>query len=299
MLTALLASAALALAPPSDAGAARTLDVTVRALTRPVEGALVCAGVPGDVGRYGHAVTSRTGLARMTGLPDSPVTLVVSAPQGGASVAVGPFMQAVSVNLSASYEGPACTSSASGGSAAPQPLPVRMRLDASAIPRGRLEPIGALPVYQDPRHCFGALGADCGGAQDGIPISALCAAGWCYINAGSWEHDECCEANPNGMACRNGPVDYVTGSDGSCVAEWNKALARLTSGLSWRRRVDFLEPNGTGRVVHGAYCAPSGAVVHRDDARYCCSRATRALTRSERSARGVLGELLADARACR
>jgi hypothetical protein len=126
--------------------------------------------------------------------------------------------------------------------------------------------------------CFGALGMQCGDGQSGLPVSALCANGRCSINAGSWEHDECCWANPNGMACRAGPLDYLrTDHGGQCENAWNKALLRLAENFVWARTVDFREPNSSGRVVHQQYCALAGTAMHTGEDRYCCSRATRAV----------------------
>jgi hypothetical protein len=159
------------------------------------------------------------------------------------------------------------------------------RAEAAAIRAGaevqrrRLErdPIGGAPaVLQRPERCFGALGNQCGQLElnqgVGLPTSALCVAGACSINAGSWEHDECCVANPRGLMCALNPVDH----DGSCVDAWNKALLRLFEGFVWSRQVDFSRVNATGRVEFARYCAQEGALVHAGDPNRCCSRRFRA-----------------------
>src|SRR5690606_39386221 len=171
----------------------RDLDVSVRSIAGPVQGAYVCAGTPEIVGKFGYGVTNSTGLARLTGLPDQAIVLVVSSARGGATIPAGAGMGAMTVTVSTAHAGAACTASAAGGDATRLSPSARLRVDASRLPAERLEPISRPPVVASPRYCFGALGADCGGAQSGIPTSALCAGGECYINAGSWEHDECCE----------------------------------------------------------------------------------------------------------
>ncbi len=122
--------------------------------------------------------------------------------------------------------------------------------------------------------CFGAVGAQCG-VQQGL--AGFCAGGRCPVNAGSWEHDECCWKNPNGLACKDGPLDYLapTRHRNVCAAEWDKAVAHWVGGLNWWRDVNFRKANTTGVVVHGDYCAPAGTIILAADARKCCSRSAR------------------------
>jgi hypothetical protein len=122
--------------------------------------------------------------------------------------------------------------------------------------------------------CFGGLGQRCGITKEGFDTPlALCVAGRCYVNAGSWIHDECCWRFPNGIACRAGPDRP---HDGHCVTEFGKAVSHLALGYNWRRNVDFNVPNTTGNVTFVQYCAPNGTIVHRSDVARCCGRASRA-----------------------
>ena len=139
--------------------------------------------------------------------------------------------------------------------------------------------VGSISVRRE--NCFGALGMQCGQSQPPLPPSALCADGSCAINGGSWRHDECCFANPNGMACKNGPLDAVTGNDGRCAAEFDKAVRQVSKGIFWKRNVDFGRNNTTGRVEFTLYCAPRDTLVSPEDASLCCSRSTRPLTATE------------------
>jgi hypothetical protein len=146
------------------------------------------------------------------------------------------------------------------------------------------------------QHCFGALGNQCGQPPISIPLTALCANGACFVNGGSWDHDECCFRNPQGMACRKGPLDALTGHDGNCVTSWNKAVRLAQKGLNWQRSVDFNRVNSTGTVEFNLYCAPRNALVPPADAPKCCSRLTRALNVTETVAATAAGETLV---ACR
>ena len=137
------------------------------------------------------------------------------------------------------------------------------------VPPLQNPPVFSPVVIRETEYCFGALGAECGGAQFNIPILALCGLGHCSINGGSWRHDECCAAHPAGMACRYGPADQLTGHDGNCVSEWNRALGGIS--YAWGRGVDFSKPNATGLVNFADYCAQSGSRLHKDDVAFCCS----------------------------
>ena len=118
--------------------------------------------------------------------------------------------------------------------------------------------------------CFGGLGQRCGPMKEGLSTPlALCANGTCFINAGSWIHDECCWRFPNGMACTAGPT---APHDGHCTTEFAKAVLHLAAGYNWPRQVSFDERTLNGNVRFNAYCAPNGFIVHRDDINRCCSR---------------------------
>ena len=151
-------------------------------------------------------------------------------------------------------------------------------------------------ILTNTQFCFGALGAQCGQPQGLLPQTALCANGACFINGGSWDHDECCFRNPRGMACQRGPLDAVTGHDGHCVAAWDRALRLVSKGLSWGRNVDFSRGNTTGTVEFNLYCAPANTLLPPGDAAKCCSRQTRGLTISEAAAALAASETLV---ACR
>ena len=56
------------------------------------------------------------------------------------------------------------------------------------------------------------------------------------------------------------------------MADFNKALRRLGTPLTWTRTVDKQRSNSTGTVDHAAYCAPTGAVMVEDEQALCCSR---------------------------
>lgn len=143
-----------------------------------------------------------------------------------------------------------------------------------------------------PEPCFGAAGSQCGEPQGLLNLSALCKDQMCLVNGGSWDHDECCAAHPGGHMCRTDLLDNV-GDDGHCRAEWDKALSRVAKLQSWHRRVDFRRFNSSGRVEAALYCAPRGAIVHRDDAGLCCSAlgVPREPTRAERNKAAAVGSL--------
>ncbi len=259
------------------------LRVMVRtAAGSPADGASVCAGTPQQPVQYGSARTNASGVAVLSNVPAGPMQVIAHVGQSGQDIVYqmgSASPQSITVRLPVAMTMKTCGPSVGAGlagnprieSSQPQE-PTKLKLGDAARPSGKLtlstQP--RIPIKRE--YCFGALGAQCGGAQHNLPTTALCGLGYCSINAGSWEHDECCFANPQGMACQAGPLDYATGHDGKCVNEWNKALARLNAGLNWTRRIDFNKPNGSGRVEFSSYCAETGARVHPDDVRYCCSR---------------------------
>lgn len=260
------------------------LRVTVQTPTGlPANAASVCAGTPQQPTQYGSATANTSGVAILRGLPSGPVQVTAHIGQSGQMLvhqmgSASP--QSVTLRLPATTTMKTCGAQIGGGAPLnPQlggsqqsPAPVDLKLGKVKLPTERLQlrSHARLPVKTE--YCFGALGAQCGGAQHNLPTTALCAGGSCQINAGSWEHDECCFTHSQGMACQAGPLDYAIGHNGQCVNEWNKALARLGSGLNWTRRIDFNKPNTVGRVEFSAYCAETGVRVHQDDVRYCCSR---------------------------
>jgi hypothetical protein len=167
------------------------------------------------------------------------------------------------------------------------------------------EPDENLSAASNPvQRCFGAIGNHCG-AADGFDFGFCLRehpftepdVATCYINAGSWEHDECCIAkrvggpapaaeqgscSPNQAALRNEP--WV------CSAEFNKAVAHFTLGFTWVRQVDASIENTSGQVDFAAYCAPTGSILATGDAdTYCCSRASQPYVQH-------LGDAVLDAR---
>lgn len=266
--------------------AAHAGDLRVIVLTpigQPSPDAIVCAGTPQNPVQYGTTAVNPSGVAVLRNLPMGAVQVTAHSGQSGYEQVhqMGPTpQQSITIRLPSATTRKTCGAQVNpvgtvnpqlGGSQQP-PAPVELKLGKVRPPTERLQ-LGShprLPVKTE--YCFGALGAQCGGAQHNLSTTALCAGGYCQINAGSWEHDECCFKNSQGLACQAGPLDYAIGHNGACEAQWNKALARLTAGLNWTRRIDYNKPNTTGRVEFAAYCAPTGTRVLQEDVRYCCSR---------------------------
>lgn len=124
--------------------------------------------------------------------------------------------------------------------------------------------------------CFGAGGANCG--KEPGETSSCQGGGHCLVNGGSIEHDTCCWANPKGAGCRNGLGDFIPntavipgGNNGRCAAAFAKAIEQTGNGLSWYRDVNHNRKDRDGRVDMPEYCAPSGTIVHKNDAKYCCA----------------------------
>jgi hypothetical protein len=153
-------------------------------------------------------------------------------------------------------------------------------MDSAAI-RAKANQLAQLPrpsvgvELQRPDFCFGAAGQGCG---DRFLSISSCLGNECKINAGSWFHDECCARNRNGGMCDGKLEELATaqpiaGSSGQvCMADFNKALRRFGTLLTWTRTVDRQRSNSTGIVDHSAYCAPSGTVMLDSEQALCCSR---------------------------
>jgi hypothetical protein len=161
------------------------------------------------------------------------------------------------------------------------------------------------PINVNGERCFGAAGQGCSDTIGGV---GTCVGGACTINAGSWEHDECCVRNRDGGMCDGkfeemAAVVGVGGPPQVCQAEFNKAFARVGTPLSWRRAVNFNTVNTTQTVDFAAYCAPAGTLMPAGEAsRYCCSRAARDVTATESAALNLtnLRQLAGDTiRVCR
>lgn len=113
--------------------------------------------------------------------------------------------------------------------------------------------------------CFGAVGNGCGFGDTGG--FAFCGFGRCSVNSGSWLHDQCCAANPNGAWCGGDNSEPNT-----CKAELDRGWDRMfLAPFTWERDVDFNRVNNTGRVERDLYCAPDGTILPNADANYCCT----------------------------
>jgi len=257
----------------------------------PVANATVCVGVSMDLNQHFQGQTGSDGRVRFSAVPQGAFVVTAHSGTRGAQQSVSlatpgtiPVMN-VAVSLPAAG-GPACPTTPAGPS-----RPLVPKIDRSQVPRA--DPITWPVIDLRPANvCFGAIGMGCGEPQGNMPAAALCSGGRCFVNGGSWEHDECCAANPLGMACRRGPVDSLTGHDGSCVTSWNKAVRLTSRGLFWGRQVDFSRQNRTGQVEFALYCAPANALLPPEDAAKCCSGRTRALTFTENAAAQAAGESL-------
>ena len=229
----------------------------------------MCVGSSANRSQIFQGTTDRNGLVSFGGIPPEP--FVVTAHQGprGAEQAMrlgtpgGLGLLRTEIQLPATASGPTCLQG-SQQLIQPPPTPAPLR-----------PPIGAL---QRREFCFGALGNQCGQPQGLIPPSALCTNGVCFINGGSWAHDECCARRRGGVMC-----DVPNPDDGSgiCGPEFGKAVRLVLKGMMWARPINFSEVNTTGVVNAGRYCAPSGTLLPGEDAARCCSRTARPLSRLE------------------
>jgi hypothetical protein len=285
---------ALSIAVPAAIASqlAQRFQINVTSGGAPLANATVCVGVPGDLNQYFQGRTDAQGRIAFDSIPEAPFVVtahvgtrgvqqtIASARPGGLPLAI--------VNLTVpAAGGPVCPTTAAGSA---RLIGTRLR---EIPPPQPVERPSSIVLNLNTQFCFGALGMQCGQPQANLPVSiALCASGRCQINGGSWEHDECCAAHPQGMACQKGPLDALTGHSGHCVAAWDKAVRLFTKGLMWSREVDFNRPNRTGIVEFNLYCAPKGALVPPGDANKCCSRRTRALTPTEAAASAASGETL-------
>lgn len=140
------------------------------------------------------------------------------------------------------------------------------------------------------QRCYGAIGNNCG-AGDGFTNFGLCAGGRCKINAGSWEHDECCVTyrkhgpSPTSQQGSCTPPPMAQGPYASnCITLFNKAVKHLANpALTWERQVDFQKKRsgvGSFSVTHADMCNKPGGTLSCSDSQYCCSkRSTRTAVR--------------------
>lgn len=293
---ALLLALALAFAPAAPAQPAPAglgLNVTVTSGGQPASGATVCVGTTADRNQFFQGVTDAQGRVAFASVPPEGFVLTARLGNRGAAESFSiarpggiPFLSAA-ISLPQAPGGPSCPTTPAGpdrrigaGLAA-----AVARITPATIPTGIVLNLG--------ERCFGALGAACGQPQGLIPPSALCSGGTCFVNAGSWDHDECCFRNRGGVACN---LPHPDDGSGTCGALFAKAIRLATKGLMWSRRVDFSERNPTGTVNHPLYCAPANTLLSPGDGAKCCSRATRSLNAVETAAALAAGEPLV---ACR
>lgn len=283
---ALIASqVALAQAPAPIALGPLTVHVTRAGA--PAVNATVCVGVPGNLNLHGQGTTDAQGNVRFSEVPSPPFVTTANQAGRGAqrsiastspNVPVPPNVPLLRIDLALPASGgPACPSTGAGSARTLGP-----RISRDQVPR--LTAPVTLPSIPTARteFCFGAIGAECGQPQADLPGAALCRLGVCFINGGSWEHDECCFDHRSGETCDFNPLHAAEAArDRACVAAWNKAVRLTSKGLSWSRAVDFNRGNSTGTVEFALYCAAANTFVPPEDGNKCCSRQTRALNAAE------------------
>jgi len=280
-----------ALAQPAPAGLG--LKVTVTSAGQPASGATVCVGTAADRNQFFQGVTDAGGRVTFPSVPAEAFVLTARLGNRGAAETFsiarpgGVAFLSAAISLPQAAGGPSCPTTPAG--------PERRIGSGIAAAAARITPapIRTTTMLNLGLRCFGALGADCGQPQGLIPPTALCSGGTCFINAGSWDHDECCFRNRGGVACN---LPHPDDGSGTCGALFAKAIRLATKGIMWSRRIDFNERNPTGTVNHAEYCAPANTLLSPGDAAKCCSRATRALNAAEVAAASAAGETLA---ACR
>jgi hypothetical protein len=139
----------------------------------------------------------------------------------------------------------------------------------------------------------GAIGASAvvfAGSVLETAYSGCAPDGSCVVNAGSWDHDECCFAHPSGHFCG---IENAFAS-GSCTTAWNKAVHRVVHGLNWRRHPDRCRVDDDGIVDFPTYCAPAGTIVASTDRAKCCGRRTRRFDGLRDGLQAVLQALIFD-----
>lgn len=277
------------------------LAVHVTSAGAPAVNATVCIGVPGNLNLHGQGTTDAQGNVRFSEVPSPPFVATANQAGRGAqrsiapaspNVPVPPQVPLLRIDLALPASGgPTCPSTAAGPARTLGPQ-IRQQLPPLI---GPTRPPSITPARTE--FCFGAIGMQCGQPQTGLPTTAACASGNCFINGGSWEHDECCYRNRHSLWCELDPARQIEAASMTmCVNTWNKAVRLTTKGLSWRRPVDFARGNRSGTVEFALYCAPANTLLPPDDANKCCSGQTRDLSAPERAYADSIFETL---RACR
>ncbi len=276
-----LIASQVALAQANAPVAPGRLMVHVTSAGAPAVNATVCIGVVNDLNLHYQGTTDSQGNVRFSTVPRDPFVATASQTGRGAQrsiVPASPNVPLLRIDLSLPARGgPACPSTGAGSARTVVP-----RISREQVPR--LTTPVTLPSIPTARteFCFGAIGAECGQPQADLPGAALCRLGVCFINGGSWEHDECCVDHRSGETCDFNPLHAAEAArDRACVAAWNKAVRLTSKGLSWSRAVDFNRGNSTGTVEFALYCAAANTFVPPEDGNKCCSRQTRALNTAE------------------
>ena len=247
------------------------MNVKVKQNGQSVPGATVCVGTAGLLNSFGQTTTDTLGNATFNNVPNDPLvvtahfgTQAAQLQQSANATGFTPPLDFVILNLQ-----PGITARCPGSAITPTTSIVA----GAKLAGNKITPIAPVRILPPAQHCFGAIGNQCGQSPiPGIPLSALCANGHCMINAGSWQHDECCWLHPRGTGCQVGSVGEITANDGNCAVSWNKAFDRLGRNLSWvRNNIDFNETNTSGTVVFFKYCSPTGSIVDRNDVSFCCN----------------------------
>jgi hypothetical protein len=260
-----------------------------------VPDATVCIGSAGALDIHHRGTTDAQGSVRFATFPADAFVATASTAGRGAQRSVAPAspnLALLRIDLALpAAGGPSCPSAAQS---ATRTLSQQVRAQAPAVTPTPRPP--SITIAQS-EFCFGAIGAECGQPQSEIPGAALCRAGSCFINGGSWEHDECCFDHPRGLTCDFDPLHQAEAArDQACLTAWNKAVRLTRKGLSWTRSVDFSRANRSGNVEFALFCAPANALVPPQDANKCCTGQTRALDAAQAAAALAVGETL---RACR
>ena len=281
MVGALAAGAAvLAMTGITTAQVSRSVAVTVvDANGIPVVNAQVCIGTATDRAALGGARTNAGGTASLTipAATSGTVLITGGTAAAGSQITMPAVLALATLRLPASG-GPACPSTTRPAAIPGQIAIPQGAIDQALAANAARAPIARVGTINLGKGCFGAAGQNCGGwTGAGLELSSCNpVTHTCSINAGSWQHDECCIRNPQGAMC-DGKMEELVGSGQVCQAEFEMAVKRLPTPFTWSRSVDFEARNATGIVDHGAYCAPAGTFVNvaAAEQRFCCTRQAR------------------------
>lgn len=268
--------------PQAGAQVSRSVAVTVlSAGGTPVANALVCIGTVNDRAALGGTRTNASGGATLALPAETTATMILKGSFGGAGgdVVVPARIGLATVRLAAAG-GPACPPTTRQVAAPGQISVPRAAIDRALAASATNAPITRIGAIDLGKSCFGAAGQNCGAwTRAGVELSSCNpVTHTCAINAGSWQHDECCVRNPQGAMC-DGKMEELVGSGQVCQAEFEMAVQRLASPFTWIRFVNFDKRNTAGVVDHADYCAPAGTFVNiaAAEQRLCCTRQARPL----------------------